>query len=334
MTIEDQIGAIQALGYSQPEAQFLRLVALHSGYFVRRQLLRSLGCTRGKRSKDFLDELTGRGHACRELFRQDRHIFRLQSRTIYEALGHEDNRNRREHQPSTVRLRLMALDFALEHGEYQYLVTQQDRLSYFFEQRRIDAEALPARVFNSNGTLTTRYFPDGFPQFLHPDNPFAISFIYIDDAQLTPNAFRAYLRNYRNLFERLGTLDLAFVTTAAERLAIAQNTLAHFCARAWESAAPAVDLNRLLAHFPHRLLYEKRSTAALNTAQMNTLQEDLHMLCSPQIENLYAIWKQDGVEGLRAELAAQETPAPPQIHLTTSVLEYDYDLFGTLHAAS
>jgi hypothetical protein len=228
----------------------------------------------------------------------------------------------------------MALDFVLEHRVHQYLVTQQERLFYFFEQRGIDAEALPARLFNSNGTLTTRYFPDGFPQFLHPDNPSAVSFVYIDDAQLTPKAFRAYLRNYRNLFERLATLDLVFVTTAPERLAIAQKTLARFRARAWESAAPAVDLNRLLNHFPHRLLYEKRSTAALNTAQMNALQEDLHTLCSPQIENLYAIWKQEGVEGLRAGLAAQETPAPPQIHLTTSVLEYDYDLFGTLHAAS
>jgi hypothetical protein len=104
----------------------------------------------------------------------------------------------------------MAVDFVLEHRVHQYLVTQQERL---FEQRGIDAEALPARLFNSNGKLTTRYFPDGFPQFLHPDNPLAVSFVYIDDAQLTPNAFFAYLRNYRNLFERLGTLDLVFVTT-------------------------------------------------------------------------------------------------------------------------
>jgi hypothetical protein len=127
---------------------------------------------------------------------------------------------------------------------------------------------------------------------------------------------------------------LAFVTTAAERSAIAQKTLARFRARTWKNTAPSLDLNRLLAHFPHRTLYEKRATAALNTAEIHAHQDDLHTLCSPQIENLYAIWKQDGVEGLRAELAAQETPAPPQINLTTSVLEYDYDLFGTLHAAS
>jgi hypothetical protein len=222
----------------------------------------------------------------------------------------------------------------LEHGEHQYLVTQQEKLSYFFEQRGIDAEALPGRLFNSNGTLTTKYFPDGFPQFLHTDTPPAISFVYVDDAQLTPSAFRSYLRNYRSLFERLRNLDLVFVTTAAERLAIAQKTLARFRARTWENTAPSLDLNRLLTHFPHRLLYETRSTRTLNTAEIHALQEDLHTLCSPQIENLYAIWKQDGVEGLRAELAAQETPAPPQINLIASVLEHDYDLFGTLHAAS
>ena len=72
----------------------------------------------------------------------------------------------------------------------------------------------------------------------------------------------------------------------------------------------------------------------LNTAQMNALQEDLHTLCSPQIEHLYAVWKQDGDEGFRAEYALQAAPTPPRIDLTSSVLEYGYDLFGTLHAAS
>ena len=159
MTIETQVRTIQALGYSQQAAQFLRLVALHSGYFVRRQFLRATDGRRGKRDQDFIDELLGRGHACREVFREDRHLFRLQSKAIYEALGEEDNRNRREHQPSTVRLRLMGLDFILEHSEHAYLMTQEEKLSYFFEQRGIDPQALPARFFRSNGTVTTRYFP-------------------------------------------------------------------------------------------------------------------------------------------------------------------------------
>jgi hypothetical protein len=135
MDVETQVRTIQALGYSREEAEFLRMVALHSGYFVRRQFLRSADCRRGKRDQDFIDQLLSRGHAVREIFREDRHLFRIQSKIIYEALGAEDNRNRREHQPSTVRLRLMGLDFILEHPEHRYLTTQEDKLSFFVRRQ-------------------------------------------------------------------------------------------------------------------------------------------------------------------------------------------------------
>lgn len=335
MTIETQIEAIQALGYSQPEAHFLRLVALHSGYFVRRQFLRSTDSQSGKRDQDFLDALITRGHARRETFRQDRHLFRIQSKVIYEALGEEDNRNRREHQPSTVRLRLMGLDFILDHPEHRYLTTQQDRLSYFFEQRGVDAQALPARLFRSNGIVTTRYFPDGFPQFLDNAEQQVVSFVYVDDAQLSIDAFRSYVQNYRDLFEALGAIDLVFVTTSTTRFEAVQRVLARFWNRVREGSTPRVDLDRLLRHFPHRLLFEKRDTRNLNTAQMYALSEDIHTLCGPYFDHLYDIWKQSGDDGLRAEYLAQNAAAkPPQINFTCCVLEYDYDLFGTLNAAS
>jgi hypothetical protein len=63
-------------------------------------------------------------------------------------------------------LALRGLDFILEHPDHRYLTTQEDKLSYFFEQRGVDPQMLPSRFFRSNGTVTTRYFPDGFPQFL------------------------------------------------------------------------------------------------------------------------------------------------------------------------
>src|SRR5262249_49178902 len=159
-----------------------------------------------------------------------------------------------------------------------------------------------------------------FPQFLRDDNPLTVSFVYVDDAQLTADAFRAYLRNYKNLLERLGQADLLFLTTVPTRFTPAQSVLARFRARVWESRAAPIDLNRLLAHFPHRLLYETRATGTLNTAQINVLAEDLHTLCGARVEHLYAIWKQDGAEALRAEWATQQPPAPPQINLTASVL--------------
>jgi hypothetical protein len=111
--------------------------------------------------------------------------------------------------------------------------------------------------------------------------------------------------------------------------------LSRFSARVCESATPAIDLNRLLAHFPHRLLFEKRATGILNTAQMNALGEDIHDLSGPYFDHLYDVWKQSGDDGHREECAAQqEASKPPEINLTSCVLEHDYDLFGTLHAAS
>ena len=53
-----------------------------------------------------------------------------------------------------------------------------------------------------------------------------------------------------------------------DRFAIVQKALARFGSRTLDEGGPAIDLNRLLAHFPHRLLYEKRETRALNGAQL------------------------------------------------------------------
>jgi len=40
-------------GYTEPEAQFLYVVATHSGYFIVRQYLNFTGAHRGKRSSQF-----------------------------------------------------------------------------------------------------------------------------------------------------------------------------------------------------------------------------------------------------------------------------------------
>src|ERR1700692_4373472 len=225
MTPEQQIQRIQTFGYSEPEAQFLRLVALHSGYFLRRQFLRSVERRNGKYAQDFFDKLIARGHGCGEVFRQDRHLFRLQSKAIYEALGTENNRNRREHQPSTIRLRLMGLDFILEYHEYRYFVTEQEKLFYFSQQCGIELEVLPARSIRANGALTTRYFPDGFPQFLDTGNPAGASFVYIDDEQLSVGTLRSYIDQYRALFQALRLAGLVFVTRHHWRFEAARNIL-------------------------------------------------------------------------------------------------------------
>ena len=68
---------------------------------------------------------------------------------------------------------------------------------------------------------------------------------------------------------------------------------------------------------------------------MRALADDIHTLCGPHIDQLYDVWKQSGAEGLRSECSArQKASVIPQINLTSCVLEHEYELFGTLNAAS
>lgn len=297
MTLEQHIRAIESFGYTQIEARFLRLVALHGGYFVRRQFLYSANCELGKRAQDFIDKLTARKHACREIYREDRHLYRLHYRPIYAAIGEEDNRNRREHSPATIRVRLMGLDFVLEHREHEFLATEQAKLRYFFEERKIEANLLPSRAFCVKASYLTHHFVDGFPLFLSPPNSSILSFCYIDDGQFSMAAFRSYLRQYHRLFQALGSIILAFVTQDQHRFEAAGKALRRFCDRLADSALPRVDTNRLLAHFPHRSLWERRETRYLNKVQIDQLAEDLRVFDGPRYARLFDLWKQDGDEG-------------------------------------
>jgi len=227
----------------------------------------------------------------------------------------------------------MTLDYVLEHPENQYLVTQQEKLSYFSEERRIDPEAFPARTFRSNDVFTTRYFSDGLPQFLSNGRS-SPSFVYVDDNQLTSAApFGSYLETYFPLFRALRAVEIIFLPTSAGRFTIAQKTLERFLVRAREIGAPALDLGRLLRHFPHRRLHEQKATRGLTTAQINALQDDLHFLTGPVVDHFYGIWKRGGADGLHAEFSMQaNASASPQLRLKPSILEHNYDFFGTLHA--
>jgi hypothetical protein len=84
MTFNDQdITAIQTLGYTLDEARFLYLVAVHSGYFVPRQFLAFSGAKWGKRSNSFVAKLESRGHVTWREYDRTGGVYHLFSRTLY-----------------------------------------------------------------------------------------------------------------------------------------------------------------------------------------------------------------------------------------------------------
>src|SRR5690242_2941666 len=115
LTPKERTQALERMGYSPRESDFVCRAALHGGYFLRRQYCTFLRQSAGGTAAALIDELLAKGHARGTTFAGNVHIYHLCSRPLYAALGQEDNRNRRLGQPSTIKRKLMALDFVLQN---------------------------------------------------------------------------------------------------------------------------------------------------------------------------------------------------------------------------
>jgi hypothetical protein len=170
MTFDERVLALQYLGLTPRQTQFLVTVALHGGYCVRRQYLAFAGAAYGKNVRDFLDGLVARRLAERFLFHGNRgHIYHVHARSIYRAIDQPDNRNRRHVSPAVIARKLMVLDFVVTEPEADWYATEQDKVALFTERFRVQQSDLPSRVYDSSDTLlppTTRYFIHKLPIFL------------------------------------------------------------------------------------------------------------------------------------------------------------------------
>ena len=142
----DQIERIKELGYTEAEACFIYIVAIHSGYFTLRQFLNFTQAKRGKRSNAFAQKLLKHGHATVRDYMGAGSVFHLFSRTIYGQIEKDNLRNRRQHSFDFIRTRLVLLDFILNNQDLAYFETEQDKVSFFCEKLEVPKDFLPAKV--------------------------------------------------------------------------------------------------------------------------------------------------------------------------------------------
>ena len=80
---QNHVALLMELGYTEPEARFLYVVATHSGYFILRQFLDFTGARRGKRSNLFARKVLNNGHGSVRDYLGYGSIYHLFSRTLY-----------------------------------------------------------------------------------------------------------------------------------------------------------------------------------------------------------------------------------------------------------
>src|SRR5260370_35427525 len=95
MTMDyDPISSLEAVGYLGREASFLYLVAIHSGYFLRRQYSQFVQCDRGAMPTPFLEKAPRLDHLRLSTCSKGRHIHHLASKPASEAVGRPESRHR------------------------------------------------------------------------------------------------------------------------------------------------------------------------------------------------------------------------------------------------
>src|SRR6266571_7965790 len=320
MTPLERIEGLQNFGYDLEEARFLCTAALHSGFFLRRQFLSFINGMKGWKDVALLNKLKANGHCRVTFFQHSRMVYHLSAKPLYEALGEKDNRNRREHQPSTIKNKIMGLDYVLEHPDHHYLATEREKLDYFVHTRTIAPEDLPTRLYSSphGHDPKAKHFVESYPIFLPAPGEGAaapVHFCYVDEGLQTTDRFATYLNQYRRLFAALGDFHVIYTAESPRLFASAERIFEKFVMFVFGSPYPGdPEQQRILAYFQRRRQYENQDYSDFDTAALIRFREEKKRFAGEPYEALYTQWKAGDLASLCR--APSSGPAPQDTSLT------------------
>lgn len=210
---------LTALGYSPREAMFLRIVAMHSGVFLRRQFVAYTGAGQGQAAQALVAKLARSGHG-RAITFGDKTVYQVTHKGLYRLLDIEDSNNRRARSGWMMKARLMALDFIIAHTDKHFLETEAEKIEFFRQHFGATREQLPRAIYPARSGTTgpaIRFFVEKFPIFVAvaaPDTRPDVAFSFVDDGQATVSSFAAFLHRHASLMSLVPRFRLFYLTDA------------------------------------------------------------------------------------------------------------------------
>ena len=164
-TLKDRAALLAPFGWTDREAEWIALVALHSGAFTRSQWRAFFGDSHPEIARRFVRALLDKKHAIeddRPNFPGRARAVLLTGKPIYRALGIPDVRHRRGKDATTQVLmrRLLSLDYIIERPTFGWLPTEADKVQRF-EALGLDRATFPYRKYGQPGV--PRYFAFKLP---------------------------------------------------------------------------------------------------------------------------------------------------------------------------
>jgi hypothetical protein len=292
MTFNDQdIAAIQTLGYTPDEARFLYLVAVHSGYFVTRQFLTFSGARLGKRSYSFVAKLESRGHATWREYQRTGGVYRLCCKTLYRYIGKENLRIRQRNSVEFIRTRLLLLDFILANLGSHYLETEPEKLAFFCDALGIPKKVLPAKTYagGARSEPTQRYFADKFPLFFDRAESHSsplVTLSYVDPGQAKLAGFAKHLRAYLPLLRQLETFSFVYIASSSVHFLAAERCFTSLVRHPLEADISS----EILRYFRLRSAWEFKRYGTLSATDIEWLKEAYQRFHGEHFEGWYHAW--------------------------------------------
>ena len=292
MKIADQyLSAIERLGYTRQEAEFLYLAATFSGYFLPRQFVAFAGVKWGKRSTNFTAKLERRGHATWREYSNVGGVYQLFSKTLYRLIDRENLRNQRRHSVEFIRTRLLLFDFILTNQTYEYLETDEDKVCYFHRQLELPLRALPAKAYawRAGSEPVLRYFVDKFPMFFETSDDRAasrVTFSYVDAGEAALAGFTHHVDLYAPLLRRLPHSCFTYISNSTVHFASAEKRF-RLCLDRASYLTNSIDV---LRYFQLRSAWEQKQYGSLSTQDIEWLEKANARIRTPEIDALFSSW--------------------------------------------
>lgn len=216
MTHLERIAAVQRLGFTERQSEFLVLVMLHSGVCVGRQYCAFAGIARGQVVVDFFKRLTAERFATAYGFGRRRgQVYHLHRAGLYEAIGQRDVRFRKRSVLGRTVERLMVLDHVIAHRDLIWLGAEGDKLAHFLTSTTLRREELPRLSFGIGTNAVVRYFPEKFPIGVAKDGrSHVLVYLLLGSA---PSDFRTFLRRHAELLRALPAWSIRLLVPAGVR---------------------------------------------------------------------------------------------------------------------
>ncbi len=282
--------ALEALGYTEAEAQFLYIVATHSGYFVARQFLAFTSAHWGYRTNTFWNKLHTRKHARTECFPKSGTVYHLFSRRLYRQIDRENIRNRRQHEIEYIQRRIGILDFVLSHPQWKYLETEPDKVSFFCDRLNVPNQFLPSKIYHGQRTTqpTVRYFVDKFPMFLSSDaSSTVVTFTYLQGPEASLTEFVHHLEVYLPLFRQLSEFRFLYLARVDSHFEKAKELFDSLVGIPLGSDVSA----DLLRYFQIRKAWDLSRYTSLTEADLIFRNQAKARFAGQRFEHLYRGWK-------------------------------------------